>query len=55
MTITRTTDKALTTMWTVMTSPIGDLRVIANDAAILAIEFSPFRGLADGRPGRGTG
>lgn len=50
MTITRTTDKALTTMWTVMTSPIGDLRVIANDDAILAIEFSPFRGLADGRP-----
>ncbi|MCW2858163.1 MAG: methylated-DNA--protein-cysteine methyltransferase [Marmoricola sp.] len=42
-------------MWTVMPSPIGvqsfgDLRIIASDDAILAIEFSPFRGLADGRP-----
>ncbi|MBO9520119.1 MAG: methylated-DNA--[protein]-cysteine S-methyltransferase [Nocardioidaceae bacterium] len=33
-----------------MDSPIGDLRIIASDEAILAIEFSPFRGLADGRP-----
>jgi methylated-DNA-[protein]-cysteine S-methyltransferase len=49
VTTTGTTEKA-TTMWTVMTSPIGDLRVIANAEAILAIEFSPFRGLADGRP-----
>jgi methylated-DNA-[protein]-cysteine S-methyltransferase len=37
-------------MWTVMPSPIGDLRIIAGPDAILAIEFSPFRGLADGRP-----
>jgi len=41
-------------MWTVMGSPVGDLRIIARDqghgAAIVAIEFSPFRGLADGRP-----
>jgi len=37
-------------MWTVMPSPIGDLRIIATDEAILAIEFSPFRGLEDGRP-----
>lgn len=50
MTITRTTDKALRTVWTVMTSPIGDLRIIAQAEAILAIEFSPFRGLSDGRP-----
>lgn len=50
MTTTRTNQKAATTMWTVMTSPIGDLRVIASAEAILAIEFSPFRGLADGRP-----
>ena len=49
MTTTSATEKA-TTMWTVMTSPIGDLRVIADTEAILAIEFSPFRGLADGRP-----
>jgi methylated-DNA-[protein]-cysteine S-methyltransferase len=37
-----------------MPSPIGDLRIIARDTgggpAIVAIEFSPFRGLADGRP-----
>jgi methylated-DNA-[protein]-cysteine S-methyltransferase len=43
------------TMWTVMPAPsgmpsFGDLRIIASDDAILAIEFSPFRGLADGRP-----
>ncbi|HET8561499.1 MAG TPA: methylated-DNA--[protein]-cysteine S-methyltransferase [Marmoricola sp.] len=37
-------------MWTVMDSPVGELRVIATDDAVLAIEFSPFRGLADGRP-----
>ncbi len=37
-------------MWTVMPSPIGDLRIIASNDAILAIEFSPFRGLADGKP-----
>ena len=50
---TTTSDKA-TAMWTVMASPVGDLRIIARDAgdgaAIVAIEFSPFRGLADGRP-----
>ncbi|RNL79888.1 methylated-DNA--[protein]-cysteine S-methyltransferase [Nocardioides marmorisolisilvae] len=37
-------------MWTVMPSPIGDLRIIGDDEAIQAIEFSPFRGLADGKP-----
>jgi len=37
-------------MWTTTDSPIGELRVIADDGAIVAIEFSPFRGLADGRP-----
>ncbi len=37
-------------MWTVMPSAIGDLRIIATDEAILAIEFTPFRGLEDGRP-----
>ena len=46
---TTTTEKA-NAMWTVMASPIGDLRVIARDGAIVAIEFSPFRGLTDGRP-----
>lgn len=37
-------------MWTVMDSPVGELRIVASDVAVLAIEFSPFRGLADGRP-----
>ena len=40
----------MTTRWTVIDSPIGPLRIIARDEAIAAIEFSPFRGLADGRP-----
>lgn len=38
------------TMWTVTPSPVGDLRVVAQESAIVAIEFEPFRGLADGRP-----
>jgi len=33
-----------------MPSPVGELRIIADDRAIQAIEFSPFRGLADGKP-----
>lgn len=40
----------MTTMWTTMDSPVGELRIIARDGAVVAIEFSPFRGLADGRP-----
>jgi methylated-DNA-[protein]-cysteine S-methyltransferase len=36
-------------MWTVMDSPIGDLRIVERDGAITAIEFSPFRD-HDGRP-----
>ena len=37
-------------MWTVLPSPIGDLRIIERDGKISAIEFSPFRQPADGRP-----
>ncbi|CAM3771202.1 methylated-DNA--[protein]-cysteine S-methyltransferase [Nocardioides zeicaulis] len=37
-------------MWTVMPSPIGDLRIVERDGAIAAIEFSPFRPPVDGRP-----
>ena len=37
-------------MWTTIDSPVGELRIIASDGAIVAIEFSPFRGLANGRP-----
>jgi len=36
-------------MWTVMESPIGELRIVELDGAITAIEFSPFRD-HDGRP-----
>ena len=36
-------------MWTVMDSPVGDLRIVEHDGAITAIEFSPFRD-HDGRP-----
>lgn len=35
-------------MWTVMESPIGDLRLVEHGGAISAIEFSPFRD-PDGR------
>ena len=36
-------------MWTLMSSPVGELRVVENDGAITQIEFSPFRD-HDGRP-----
>ena len=36
-------------MWTLMDSPVGELRLVENDGAITQIEFSPFRD-ADGRP-----
>ena len=40
----------MTTMWTVTESPIDDLRVVARDGMITAIEFSPFRTPASGEP-----
>lgn len=43
-------EKSMAAAWTVVESPIGPLRVIGRDGAIAAIEFTPFRGLADGRP-----
>jgi methylated-DNA-[protein]-cysteine S-methyltransferase len=36
-------------MWTVIDSPIGELRLVENAGAISAIDFHPF-GYADGRP-----
>ena len=36
-------------MWTLMPSPVGDLRIVEHGGAITAIEFSPFRD-HDGRP-----
>ncbi|NYG56433.1 methylated-DNA--[protein]-cysteine S-methyltransferase [Nocardioides perillae] len=37
-------------MWTTLDSPIGELRVVERDGALTAIEFSPFRDAAGGRP-----
>jgi methylated-DNA-[protein]-cysteine S-methyltransferase len=37
-------------MWTVMDSPVGELRIVEHDDEITAIEFSPFRPSIDGRP-----
>ena len=45
-----TTAVEMTTMFTVVESPIGDLRIVARDGAITAIEFSPFRPSAIGEP-----
>jgi methylated-DNA-[protein]-cysteine S-methyltransferase len=36
-------------MWTVMSSPIGDLRLVEHAGALTAVEFSPFRD-GTGRP-----
>jgi methylated-DNA-[protein]-cysteine S-methyltransferase len=36
-------------MWTVIDSPVGDLRLVEHDGAITAIEFAPFRD-GTGRP-----
>ena len=40
-------------MWTLMDSPVGELRIVERDGAITAIEFSPFRD-HDGRAARRT-
>ena len=37
-------------MWTLMSSPVGDLRIVEHDGALTAIEFSPFRPNSNGRP-----
>ena len=36
-------------MWTLMDSPVGELRIVEHGGAIVAIEFSPFTDV-DGRP-----
>ena len=36
-------------MWTLMDSPLGELRIVEHDGAVTAIEFTPFRD-HDGRP-----
>ena len=45
-----TTTMEMTSMWTVMDSPIDELRVVARDGAITAIEFSPFVSSPVGEP-----
>jgi len=50
VTLATNDQKVMPAMWTVMDSPVGELRIVATDDAVLAIEFSPFRGLANGRP-----
>lgn len=37
-------------MWTVMPSPVGDVRIVERDGAIVAVEFAPFQPPRDGRP-----
>ena len=37
-------------MWTVIDSPIGELRIVEHKGAITAIEFSPFDPGSDGLP-----
>jgi methylated-DNA-[protein]-cysteine S-methyltransferase len=37
-------------MWTLMDSPVGELRIVERDGLITAIEFFPFRPTTDGRP-----
>ncbi len=37
-------------MWTVLDSPVGELRIIERSGALSAIEFTPWRPPADGRP-----
>ena len=37
-------------MWTVLDSPVGELRLIERAGALSAIEFAPWRPPVDGRP-----
>ena len=37
-------------MWTVMDSPVGELRIVERNGALTAIEFAPWRPSSDGRP-----
>jgi methylated-DNA-[protein]-cysteine S-methyltransferase len=37
-------------MWTLMDSPVGELRIVEHGGAITAIEYTPFGEGGDGRP-----
>ena len=36
-------------MWTIIASPVGELRLVADGGALVAIDFEPFGPPADGR------
>jgi methylated-DNA-[protein]-cysteine S-methyltransferase len=42
-------------MWTVIDSPVGELRLVEHNGAITAIEFSPFRPVGQSSDGRPSG
>ena len=42
-------------MWTVMESPVGDLRIVEQHGTITAIEFSPFPPVGQSHDGRVRG
>jgi methylated-DNA-[protein]-cysteine S-methyltransferase len=37
-------------MWTVIDSPVGELRLVVNDRALTRIEFAPFQASVEGQP-----
>jgi len=37
-------------MWTLIDSPVGELRIVERNGSISAIEYTPFRPPSDGRP-----
>jgi methylated-DNA-[protein]-cysteine S-methyltransferase len=41
--------------WTVIDSPVGELRLVEHDDALIAIEFSPFRSVGQSHDGRPRG
>jgi methylated-DNA-[protein]-cysteine S-methyltransferase len=42
-------------MWTLMDSPVGELRIVEHNGAITAIEFSPFPPVGQSQDGRPRG
>src|SRR3954454_7476528 len=44
------TTMSSTTVWTVMDSPVGEVRIVARDGSITRIEFSPFPDSPIGQP-----
>jgi methylated-DNA-[protein]-cysteine S-methyltransferase len=42
-------------MWTVMDSPVGELRIVEHDGAVTAIEYAPFTPIGQSHDGRPRG